>query len=42
MSKEKKEKPIRIAIVVSRFNKEVTDGLLKGALKILIENNIEV
>jgi len=41
MSKEKKEKSTRIAIVISRFNKEVTDGLLKGALTVLVENNIE-
>lgn len=41
MSKVKKEKPVRIAIVVSKFNKEVTDGLLKGALQVLTENGIE-
>ena len=41
MGKEKKEKSVRIAIVVSRFNKEVTDGLLKGALHVLTQNNIE-
>ena len=41
MSKEKKEKQFRIAVVVSRFNKEVNDGLLKGALKTLVENNID-
>jgi len=39
--KEKKEKPARFAIVVSRFNKEVTDGLLKGALAELTKNNVE-
>jgi 6,7-dimethyl-8-ribityllumazine synthase len=41
MSKEKKSKPVKIAIVISRFNKEITDGLLKGALIVLTNNNIE-
>lgn len=31
----------RIAIVVSRFNEEVTSGLLKGALDFLHENNFD-
>ncbi len=29
----------RIAIIVSRFNEEVTGGLLKGSLSVLKENN---
>ncbi|OAM73012.1 6,7-dimethyl-8-ribityllumazine synthase [Devosia elaeis] len=32
----------RFAIVVSRFNQEVTSGLLKGALAYLAENSITV
>jgi 6,7-dimethyl-8-ribityllumazine synthase len=30
----------KIAIVVSRFNPEVTDGLVRGALETLMENGI--
>lgn len=41
MAKQKKNKPGNIAIVVSKFNEEVTGGLLKGALKFLDENNFE-
>ncbi len=39
MAKDKKKKPGRIAIVVSRFNKEISEGLLKGALDALREND---
>ncbi len=38
MAKSKKKKSGRIAIVVSRFNEEVTGGLLKGAIEALSEN----
>ena len=41
MSKASK-KPYRIALVVSRFNEEVTGGLREGALKYLGENGISV
>ncbi|MEO8513986.1 MAG: 6,7-dimethyl-8-ribityllumazine synthase [Ignavibacteria bacterium] len=46
MPKEKKKKPGKrnsgnIAIVVSRFNEEVTTGLLKGAFDLLHENNFD-
>lgn len=46
MAKQKKKRSGkkvsgRIAIVVSRFNEEVTGGLLKGALDLLHENNFE-
>ncbi len=46
MAKQKKKKSGkkvlgRIAIVVSRFNEEVTGGLLKGATDMLHENNFE-
>src|SRR5688500_5913517 len=33
---------MRLAIVVSRFNEEVTSGLLAGARKYLAENDIQV
>lgn len=33
---------MRFAIVVSRFNKEITDGLLGGALSFLSEKKIKV
>lgn len=32
---------MRIAIIQSSFNKEVTDGLLQGALQCLQENHVE-
>ena len=35
----KKHKQKKIAIVLSKFNSEVTDGLLKGALQVLRDNN---
>lgn len=46
MAKEKKKKsgkktPGNIAIIVSRFNEEVTGGLLKGALDLLLDNNFD-
>lgn len=41
MAKQKKNKPGNIAIVVSKFNEEVTGGLLKGALKFLNENKFD-
>jgi 6,7-dimethyl-8-ribityllumazine synthase len=42
MSKHKsKEKPVKIAVVVSRFNSEVTGGLLKGALTELANHSVE-
>ncbi len=51
MAKEKKNKSLkknsgkkvsgRIAIIVSRFNEEVTGGLLSGAISVLQENNID-
>lgn len=31
----------RIAVIVSTFNKEVTDGLLSGAMTVLRENSID-
>ncbi len=40
MSKRKKSKSTRLAIVVSRFNEEISGGLLHGALEALEENNI--
>jgi len=36
----KARKNVRIAVVVSRFNDDVTNGLLHGALKVLSENKI--
>lgn len=36
--KSQKKVPGRIAVVVSRFNEEITGGLLQGALSILREN----
>ncbi len=41
MSKQKKIKPLKIAIVVSKFSKEISEGLLKGALTVLTKNKIE-
>lgn len=38
--KKKKEKSLRLAIVISKFNDEITGGLLQGALEVLIENDI--
>jgi 6,7-dimethyl-8-ribityllumazine synthase len=35
-------KPWRVALVVSRFNREVTDGLKDGALKYLSEQGITI
>lgn len=32
----------RIAIIVSRFNEEVTSGLLRGAIKLLESKNIKI
>jgi 6,7-dimethyl-8-ribityllumazine synthase len=40
MAKKKKTLPVNIAIVVSRFNGQVTGGLLNGAVEALKENNI--
>jgi 6,7-dimethyl-8-ribityllumazine synthase len=39
MAKAKKKKSGNIAIVLSRFNPEVTNGLLKGAMDILKSND---
>ncbi len=36
--KKKNKLPKKIAIVVSNFNKEITEGLLNGALKALKDN----
>jgi 6,7-dimethyl-8-ribityllumazine synthase len=41
MGKEKKRKSGKIAIAASRFNKEITEGLLNGALAVLHENNFD-
>ena len=41
MAKDKKKKSGRIAIVVSKFNNEVTQGLLNGALEALLENGYD-
>jgi 6,7-dimethyl-8-ribityllumazine synthase len=41
MAKDKKKKSGKIAIVVSRFNEEVTGGLLKGAISCLTENGYD-
>lgn len=38
--KTKKNKSSRIAVIISRYNDEITGGLLNGALEILTENNI--
>lgn len=38
-NKGNKKSSGRIAVIVSRFNQEVTGGLLKGALNVLKENN---
>jgi len=40
MSKKKKSTSTKIAVVISRFNDEVTGGLLNGALQAFKENNI--
>ncbi|MCC6864770.1 MAG: 6,7-dimethyl-8-ribityllumazine synthase [Ignavibacteria bacterium] len=37
--KDSKKRSARIAIIVSKFNDEVTSGLLKGAVDVLKENN---
>lgn len=39
MAKDKKKKSGKIAIVVSRFNKEISDGLLNGAMETLCAND---
>src|SRR5690242_13224630 len=41
MTKEKKKKSGKIAIVVSRFNSEVTTGLLNGAVTELVNSGRE-
>jgi 6,7-dimethyl-8-ribityllumazine synthase len=41
MAKDKKKKSGKLAIVASRFNKEITDGLLSGALEVLTANGYE-
>ena len=41
MAKDKKKKSGRIAVVVSNFNKEVTTGLLSGAMEVLTSNGYE-
>lgn len=33
-------KKLRFAIVVAKFNEDITGGMLKGALKTLAENNV--
>ncbi|HJY64520.1 MAG TPA: 6,7-dimethyl-8-ribityllumazine synthase [Ignavibacteria bacterium] len=40
MKKKKKSSSVKIAIVVSRFNEDISGGLLHGALEALEENNI--
>lgn len=40
MSKKNKKQSVKIAIIVSRFNEEVTGGLLNGAVEALKENEI--
>lgn len=41
MGKDKKKKASgRIAIIASRFNREVTDGLLSGAMAVLLESGM--
>ena len=41
MAKEKKRKSGKIAIVVSNYNRLITEGLLKGALETLKQNNFD-
>ncbi|MBE2219724.1 MAG: 6,7-dimethyl-8-ribityllumazine synthase [Ignavibacteria bacterium] len=41
MAKTKKKRSGNIAIVVSRFNPEVTTGLLKGAMETLMANGFK-
>lgn len=41
MAKGKKKRSGRLAIAVSRFNEEVTSGLLSGALKELVKNGFD-
>ena len=41
MAKSKKKRSGNIAIVVSRFNPEVTTGLLKGAMETLMANGFK-
>jgi 6,7-dimethyl-8-ribityllumazine synthase len=38
--KKKKSASLNIGIVISRFNEEITGGLLSGALEVLQENNV--
>lgn len=40
MAKKKKYLSLKLAIVISKFNDEITGGLLSGALEILRENDI--
>ena len=40
MPKKNKKKSLKIAIIVSRFNEEITGGLLNGAIEALNENEI--
>jgi len=42
MSKKHKNPPLHIGIVTSRFNAEITEKLLEGALEILEEANVEI
>ncbi len=42
MSKDKKAAKSRVAIVVSRFNEDVTTGLLKGAIAELDDRGVRV
>ena len=39
--KSAKKSSVKIAVVVSRFNEEVTEGLLQGALSVLHENKFD-
>ncbi|MCI0449029.1 MAG: 6,7-dimethyl-8-ribityllumazine synthase [Chlorobi bacterium] len=41
MAKDKKRKSGKIAIVVSNYNKLVTEGLLKGALEVIKESDFD-
>lgn len=34
-------KKFKIAIVVSKFNSDITDGMLRGALEVLAKNNVK-
>jgi 6,7-dimethyl-8-ribityllumazine synthase len=42
MTRNESAKQPRLAIVVSRFNEEITSGLLRGAKAYLAEQNIEI